>query len=86
MTKSELIGEVASECGITKGLAKEVVESVFSNLVKGIGESDRVYMPGFGIFAKSERAARTGRNPKNGNPVEIPAKTTLKFKASFEVE
>jgi DNA-binding protein HU-beta len=86
MNKAELIGEIASECGITKMLAKEVFESLFSNLEKGIKNSDKVYVPGFGTFTKSERSARMGRNPKTGEQVAIAAKTTVKFKSSIVIE
>jgi len=86
MNKQEIIGAIASDTGITKMLAKEVFESLFSNLEKGIRESDKVYVPGFGTFTKYERQGRMGRNPKTGEAVEIKSKMITKFKPSFEIE
>lgn len=83
MTKSELIENVASENNLSKTEAKKVLESVLSNIAKGIANDGKVGLLGFGNFSTVERKARLGRNPQTGQPLEIAAKTVVKFKAQF---
>jgi DNA-binding protein HU-beta len=54
---------------------------VFEDIVKALRNGDKVNISGFGTFAVSERKARTGRNPKTGESIEIPASKSAKFKA-----
>lgn len=83
MTKSQLIDNVAAENGLTKVDARKVVESVLNNIQRGLSNDGKTSLQGFGNFSKVERKARVGRNPQTGNPLEIPAKTVIKFKAQF---
>ena len=82
MNKTELIKEVAEQTSVTQELAKKVLNAAFETIEKTTMEKGRVAIAEFGIFKKHESAAREGRNPSNGNPVHIPAKTTMKFKPS----
>lgn len=82
MTKSDLITKVAEDHGMTKGQAKSVVETVLNTIKEctTIAKQD-VTLSSFGKFSVTERAARMGRNPKTGDPVQIAAKSVVKFKA-----
>ncbi len=81
MNKGNLIDAVAEAAGITKGQAGDAVNAVFANIQSTLANKDKAAFVGFGTFSTSERAARQGRNPATGKTIEIPAKTTIKFKA-----
>ena len=82
MNKSELIKSVAEQTSVTQEVAKKVLNAGFATIKKATMESGRVAIDEFGVFKKHESAARTGRNPKTGASMEIPARTTMKFKPS----
>jgi DNA-binding protein HU-beta len=81
MTKADLIESVAAKLDLPKGQAERAVNLVFEDIVKALRNGDKVNISGFGTFAVSERKARTGRNPKTGESIEIPASKSAKFKA-----
>jgi len=83
MSKLELVKAVASQTGLTQLKAKEAVESVLSNIASGVRSEKKLSLPGFGNFKVETRAARTGRNPQTGAPLQIAAKEVVKFKAQF---
>jgi DNA-binding protein HU-beta len=84
MNKSELIESIQSTLGAeaTKRSAEEALDAVLSSIVKGIKSSGKVQIVGFGSFEVKSRAARTGRNPKTGESMQIPASKSLGFKAA----
>lgn len=84
MNKSELIESIQSSLGqdATKRSAEEALDAVLSSIVKGIKSSGKVQIVGFGSFEVKSRAARTGRNPKTGESMQIPASKSLGFKAA----
>jgi DNA-binding protein HU-beta len=81
MTKADLIESVAAKLDLPKGQAERAVNLVFEDIVKALRNGDKINISGFGTFAVSERKARTGRNPKTGESIEIPASKSAKFKA-----
>jgi DNA-binding protein HU-beta len=81
MTKADLIESVAVRLDLPKGQAERAVNLMFEDIVKALRNGDKVNISGFGTFAVSERKARTGRNPKTGESIEIPASKSAKFKA-----
>lgn len=80
MTKSELIECIANDADISKAAANRVLESVMGAITKSLKKGNAVQLVGFGSFGVSKRAARTGRNPRTGEPVEIAASTSVAFK------
>ena len=80
MTKADLIESVAAKLDLPKGHAERAVQLVFEDIVQALPNGDKVNISGFGTFAVSDRKARTGRNPKTGEPIEIPASKSAKFK------
>ena len=82
MNKSELIKSVAEQTSVTQEVAKKVLNAGFATIEKETMENGRVAIAEFGVFKKHESAARTGRNPQTGASMEIPARTTMKFKPS----
>jgi DNA-binding protein HU-beta len=81
MNKSELIQAVAESAGISKSTAGKAVDAVIDNIKKSLANDDAVTLIGFGTFSVRERAARTGRNPRTGERLEIKAAKVPIFKA-----
>ena len=82
MTKAELLDAIASEAGVSKADAERTIGAFFDTVVSEAKAGNKVAWPGFGTFSTTERAARTGRNPQTGEPVDIKASTAMKFSAS----
>ena len=80
MNKSELIQAVAEAADIPKSTAAKAVDAVVDSIKKKLSEGDTVTLIGFGTFTVRERAARTGRNPRTGDPINIRAAKVPVFK------
>ena len=81
MKKVELVEAVAEKTGLTKADATRAIDATFEVITGALQGGDKVPLVGFGTFAVSERAARSGRTPQTGEPVEIPARKAVTFKA-----
>jgi DNA-binding protein HU-beta len=81
MTKADLIESVANKTDLPKAIAERVVNTVFDDITAALKAGDKISISGFGTFAVSSRKARTGRNPKTGDAIEIAASKSAKFKA-----
>lgn len=81
MNKSELIEAVAASADIPKAAAGRAVDAVIEAVTNALKNDDQVVLVGFGTFSVKERAARTGRNPQTGDPIEIAAAKIPSFKA-----
>jgi len=81
VNKSELIEAVAASADIPKAAAGRAVDAVVEAITGALKEGDQVALVGFGTFSVKERAARTGRNPQTGAPIEIAAANIPSFKA-----
>jgi DNA-binding protein HU-beta len=80
MTKAELIESVASKVDLPRATAERAVNTMFDEMVTALRQGDKVNISGFGTFSVSARKARTGRNPKTGESIEIAASRAAKFK------
>jgi DNA-binding protein HU-beta len=80
MNAQTLVSAIAKKAGITKVAAKEVLGVITSEITLAVKKGDKVVLAGFGIFEKSARAARTGRNPQTGEEIRIPASKYPKFR------
>jgi nucleoid DNA-binding protein len=80
MNKTELCNAVAYKLEISANKAAELVNAVLDSISEALIESGSVTITGFGKFEARTSAARTGRNPKTGETVDIPARTVVKFK------
>lgn len=79
--KAELIDSVVEKTSLSKKDATEAVDAVFASIEESLAAGDSVRLIGFGTFALSKRSARKGRNPQTGEPMDIAAAVTPKFKA-----
>ena len=81
MTKSDLIERLAGKADMTRPRAEELLDFLLNDVTEALKKGEKVNISGFGTFTVSNRKARTGRNPKTGDPIEIPASRSAKFKA-----
>lgn len=81
MNKAELVSKVAEKAGITKKDAEKAVNGVFESIEEALSSGEKVQLVGFGTFEVRDRAARTGRNPRTGEEISIPATRVPAFKA-----
>ncbi|MFL0798485.1 MAG: HU family DNA-binding protein [Cellvibrionaceae bacterium] len=81
MNKSELIEAIAASADIPKAAAGRALDAFIDTVTNALKEGDQVSLVGFGTYAVKDRAARTGRNPKTNEPIEIPAAKVPSFKA-----
>lgn len=81
MNKSELIEAIAASADIPKAAAGRALDAMVDNVADALKKGDQVVLVGFGTFSVKERAARTGRNPQTGQPIEIAAAKIPSFKA-----
>jgi len=81
MNKGDLIDAVSNETGLSKADASRAVESVFSVITDALRNGKQVSLVGFGAFTVKARAARTGRNPRTGDTMQIAASRVPGFRA-----
>lgn len=81
MNKTDLINAVAAAANLTKKDAEAAVSAVINSVTEALEKGDKVQVAGFGTFEVRSRAARTGRDPRTGKTIEIPASKAPAFKA-----
>lgn len=81
MNKAELIEAMARETDLSKAAAGRVLDAMLGAIVGAVTQKQNVQLVGFGTFKAARRAARTGKNPRTGEPVKIAAATVPKFAA-----
>jgi DNA-binding protein HU-beta len=79
--KSELIEAIAKTADISKATAGDALDATLSTIKVALKKEQSVTLVGFGTFKVSRRAARTGRNPRTGEAIEIKAAKVPKFSA-----
>lgn len=80
MNKTQLIEQVANDAELTKAQAAKSVQAVFDAITGALKNGDQVSLIGFGSFSVTDRPARTGRNPRTSEEIQIPAARLPKFK------
>ena len=85
MTKSDVVAKMASDARITKAAAERALKSLTNSIQNSVRRGERIALPGLGSFSTARRKARTGRNPRTGQSIQIPAKTVPKFSAAKEL-
>jgi DNA-binding protein HU-beta len=81
VNKAELIDSIAASADIPKAAAGRALDAMIEAVEGALKNGDSVALVGFGTFSVKERAARTGRNPQTGKPIEIAAAKIPSFKA-----
>ncbi|MDP3955620.1 MAG: HU family DNA-binding protein [bacterium] len=80
MNKQGIVEAVHEVLGGTKAQAEEVVETVLNSIIETMKKGDEVSIAGLGIFSVKDRAARTARNPRTGEAIQVPAMKVPKFR------
>jgi DNA-binding protein HU-beta len=86
MTKADLIEGLANKLGLNRIDAEKAVNFVLDDIITALKQGERVNISGFGTFSVSDRNARTGRNPKTGETIEISASRSAKFKPGKQLK
>ena len=81
MNKSELIDAIAQGSDLSKADSKRALDATIAAITTALSNGDSVALTGFGSFLVRDRAARTGRNPKTGEEIQIKASKNPAFKA-----
>ncbi|MCA9366583.1 HU family DNA-binding protein [Candidatus Kaiserbacteria bacterium] len=82
MNKADIINKVHEELGTTKADAERAVETMINSIVDTLKSGNEVSIAGLGIFSAKMRNARTARNPRTGESIEVPAMRVPKFRAA----
>ena len=80
MKKKELIESIAAATGINNSTAETSLVSILDAITTTLENGDAVTLVGFGFFSISKRIARKGKNPQNGETIDIPAKNAVRFR------
>jgi DNA-binding protein HU-beta len=83
MNKRDLIDAISGRLGDKKS-ATEAVNAVLETIQSAVASGDKVAITGFGVFEKSERPARTARNPATNETIQVPASSVPKFRAGAD--
>jgi DNA-binding protein HU-beta len=86
MTKADLIEGLSNKLAMNNSEAEKAVNIMLDDIVDALKQGERVNISGFGTFAVSTREARTGRNPKTGESIEISASRSAKFKPGKQLK
>lgn len=86
MSKTELVEFVATEANMSKAEAARAVDAMMKGITTGLKKEGKVALVGFGTFSAKKRAAREGINPLTKEPMKIPAKTVVSFKAGSKLK
>ena len=80
VTKKELVNRIADRTGVTKVVAKDIIQSFLDSIIDELSAGNRLEFREFGVFETKERAARRAQNPRTLEKVDVPAKRIVKFK------
>ena len=80
VTKRELVQRIAEKTGVQQVSAKDVIQSFLDEIISELARGNRLEFRDFGVFEPKSKAQRVARNPRTGEKVEVPEKTTVKFK------
>ena len=86
MTKTDLVNYIAEEAGLTKVDAAKALDAFMGGVTKGLKKSGKVALTGFFTFTATQTKAKTARNPRTGEMVNIPAKIAVKAKAGSKIK
>ena len=86
MTKKDMAKTIAEAAGITQAQAQDIVQLVFSGIIKTLVEEGRIELRNFGVFEVKKRKRRQARNPRTREKVWVPDRAVVTFKPGREME
>ena len=81
MNKGELVAKIADDLGMSQKQVDEVVTGLLDEIKAQVAKGEKVTLTGFGTYSKKDRKGRTGRNPRTGEEIQIPASSVPAFSA-----
>ena len=85
MTKADLVDEISTQTKISKSETATIVDQLLNAISRALSEGKHIEIRGFGTFKVRERKSRLARNPRTGDPVEVPPRAVPVFKPSKEL-
>ena len=86
MSKQDLVNYIAEETGLTKADATRALDAMMKGITEGLKKEGKVTLTGFVTFTAKQKPAKTGRNPKTGETVKIPARVAATIKACSKLK
>lgn len=86
VNKTELVAAIAAETGQSQATVSGVLDAFFTTIASNVAKGTKVSIPGWLAVEQTERAARTGRNPRSGEAIEIPASKGVKISAGSKLK
>jgi len=86
VNKTELVAAIAAETGQSQATVSSVLDAFFTTIAGNVAKGTKVSIPGWLAVEQTERAARTGRNPRSGEAIEIPASKGVKISAGSKLK
>ncbi|RLS36747.1 MAG: integration host factor subunit beta [Planctomycetota bacterium] len=86
MTKKDIIKQISDRIDLPQVTMRDVVQSTFDAIIDSLMVSHRLELRNFGVFEVKERRGRRARNPRTGEPVDVPARFVVSFKAGKEMD
>ena len=86
MDQLKLVESVARDVGVSKSVAKKAVKSIIKNVMRYLKEDGKVSVSGLGVFRVKDTKPRTGRNPKTGESVQVPAGKRVSFRVGRKLK
>lgn len=86
MTRVDLIEKLSDRLGLAKVEAEKYVNGFLDEIISCLKKGEALKLHGFGTFRVARRKARIGRNPKTGEPLEIPGSCTARFSQSMQLK
>lgn len=82
MNKADIVAKVHDVIGSTKVQAEQVVDTIIDNIIATLKKGEEVSIAGLGIFSVKKREARSARNPRTGETINVPSMNVPKFRAA----
>ena len=86
MTKADIVDQIAERTGLTKKDVAETVDSFLNAVARALASGHHIEIRGFGTFRVKDRKSRIARNPRTGDPVQLPPRKVAVFKVSKELK
>ncbi|WP_291279217.1 HU family DNA-binding protein [Galactobacter sp.] len=86
LNRSDLVTEVADKSGANKTVVNDVLDALFATFAEQVAQGEKVSIPGWLAVERTDRAARTGRNPQTGETIQIPAGHSVKLSAGSKLK
>jgi DNA-binding protein HU-beta len=86
MKKAELVDQIAKKAGMTKVAASKTLDITFNEIILALARGEKIRVPDFGTFEVRRRAPRSGKNPRTGKPMSVPATKAPAFKAAKKLK